>query len=501
MVRKIIPGLLLIPVLLIGCSQSSQETEHEHGPEPVVHTVYSEKTELFVEYKPLVVGSPTAFATHLTVLGETFQPLKKGEVTVSLIVDNKGVRQSTQEPSSPGIYRLQLTPVKEGKGKLIFEIKTPDFSDRIEIEGVTVYSDEDLVPEVQGNGESVNEITYLKEEAWKVEFANVPVVKEDFSEVIRTSGRILPAPGDEVILTSKTPGIVFYSDNGVVPGTEVSAGTRLFTVTGSGLTEGNIDADFMVAKRNYEKAKADYERAKLLVDDQIISQKEFQEIERLYENARVTFNTLAGNYSSGSGGGQSVTSGTKGFIKDVLVSEGQFVAAGTPLAIISQNKRLILQADLSQKHFLKLSSITSANFKMAGMNEVYESENLNGKVIAYGKSISSKSPFIPVTIEIDNIGNLIPGTQVEVFLKTTPVPNSLVIPVSALIEEQGIYSVFVQTGGETFEKRKIQTGASDGTKINVLSGLEEGDRVVSKGAYHIKLTAASGELPAHGHEH
>ena len=89
----------------------------------------------------------------------------------------------------------------------------------------------------------------------------------------------------------------------------------------------------------------------------------------------------------------------------------------------------------------------------------------------------------------------------EVFLKSSAIPNALIIPVSALMEEQGNFYVYVQLGGESFQKREIKIGASDGENVQVLSGIEEGERVVTKGAYQIKLSSASGELPAHGHEH
>ncbi|HRG69584.1 MAG TPA: hypothetical protein PLS73_12110 [Saprospiraceae bacterium] len=75
----------------------------------------------------------------------------------------------------------------------------------------------------------------------------------------------------------------------------------------------------------------------------------------------------------------------------------------------------------------------------------------------------------------------------------------MVIPRTALIEEQGSYFVYVQTSGERFQKREVTIGASDGLVVQLLSGIAEGERVVTKGAYQIKLSTASGTLPAHGH--
>ena len=109
--------------------------------------------------------------------------------------------------------------------------------------------------------------------------------------------------------------------------------------------------------------------------------------------------------------------------------------------------------------------------------------------------------YIPVIFEIDNIGDIIPGSYIEIFLKTNEVKDVLTIPYSSLLEEQGHYYAFVQVSGEGFEKRELELGINDGINIQVISGIKENERVVSKGAYQIKLATMSGEMPSHGHAH
>ena len=81
------------------------------------------------------------------------------------------------------------------------------------------------------------------------------------------------------------------------------------------------------------------------------------------------------------------------------------------------------------------------------------------------------------------------------------IQNALIIPTSALIEEHGKYYAYVQTSGEGFQKRALELGIKDGIYVQVLSGIEEHERVVIKGGYQIKLATMSGKMPAHGHEH
>jgi membrane fusion protein, heavy metal efflux system len=494
--------MAVFSLLIVGCAdQMVNEHVHEHGAgglEPIAYTVYSDKTELFVEFKPLVVDSKSNFASHFTILGDRFLPLAKGKVTVSLIVGDIGIRNSADSVSSPGIFRLALVPKTAGIGKLIFDIQTESYTDQIVIDGIPVYEDEHSAMDDQTETTTADEINYLKEQAWKVEFANELVVKKDFFDIIKTSGQILSAPGDERMVIANASGIVNFTGNKTIVGSEISQNSSLFTISGGNLAENNLDDRYIGAKANLDQSKANYERAKELVVDKIISEAAFLEAENEFENAQTVFNSISKNYSSS---GQTIGSPMSGFVKNILVNEGQFVEVGTPLALISKNKKLILQASVSQKYFSQLPTISSANFKPIGSDEVFDTKMLNGKIISYGKSASAHSAFIPITFEIDNIGNFISGSVAEIFLKSSPIQNALVIPVSALMEEQGVFYVYVQIGGESFLKREIEIGASDGENVQVLSGIEEGERVVTKGAYQIKLSSASGEMPEHGHEH
>lgn len=498
--KKIIFPLAIISAMLFSCSQphTHEHEADEHGLEALAYTLYTDKTELFVEFKPLVVGNECRFAAHFTALGENFKALTEGNITLTVDVSGKQVSVTATEPQVPGIFRLRLTPNMAGMAKLTFDIKTKNFTDQITIDNVKVYADEKIALAEQPEESGGSDITYLKEQAWKVEFANAPIAKTSFSNIIKTNGQILSAPGDEMMVTAKASGIVLFSGNKTIIGSEVNAGTNLFTITGGDLAEGNIDANFKEAKANYEKTKADYDRATELVKDKIVSQKDFQQTKLDFENAQTVFNAIAKNYSAN---GQAVSANMNGFVKNIFVTEGQFVEAGTPLATISKNKKLILQANVSQKYFNNLSAITSANFRTTESETVFSTAQLNGKIISYGKSATANSPFIPVTFEIDNTGNLIPGSVVEVYLKSFPIPDALAIPVSSLIEEQGNFFVYVQTEGESFQKREVKVGASDGLNVQLLSGVAEGERVVTKGAYQIKLSTAAGTLPAHGHEH
>ena len=189
-----------------------------------------------------------------------------------------------------------------------------------------------------------------------------------------------------------------------------------------------------------------------------------------------------------------------GYIKNIAVKDGEYVTAGQTLGTVSQNQRLVLRAEVSEKYYKALNTISSANFKTPYDNQVYALSDLKGRLLSIGKTAGENSFFVPVSFEFDNRGDIVPGAFVEIFLESTPLENVITVPVSALTNEMGIFYVYVQLDEEGYRKQEVKTGASNGKEMQIISGLQPGDRVVTKGAYQVKMASASGAIP-HGHEH
>jgi multidrug efflux pump subunit AcrA (membrane-fusion protein) len=77
--------------------------------------------------------------------------------------------------------------------------------------------------------------------------------------------------------------------------------------------------------------------------------------------------------------------------------------------------------------------------------------------------------------------------------------QNTIIPVNALLEDYGSYSVIVQLSGESFERRAIKIGKRNGENVEILQGLKVGEVVVTTGSYQVKMASMSGSTPAHGH--
>ena len=338
------------------------------------------------------------------------------------------------------------------------------------------------------------EIILKQGEAESIGLTTKKMVPEDFSEVIKCSGQILAAQGDESTLVAPVSGVVSFGKKVLADGTAVQKGSVLFVISGKGLAEGD---PVEKARINYETARKDYQRAEELVKDKIISEKEFNRIYQEYETARMAYQAIGRNMQSGA----AVSATMNGFVKSCLVKEGDYVEVGQPLAVLSQNRKLQLRAEVSERYYKSLPSLISANFKTPYDSKVYDLKELNGRLLTYGKS-SSGSFYIPVTFEFDNKGEVIPGSYVEVYLIASPLKNVLKVPVSSLSEEQGLYFVYLRLDKEGYRKQEVTLGASDGKNVQILSGLKPGDEVVTKGVYQVKLAANSGVIPeGHTHNH
>ena len=344
-------------------------------------------------------------------------------------------------------------------------------------------------------GAHSDEIIFTKAQAARTEFEVREIQPGTFHQVIKTTGQILSAPGDESVIVATNNGVVSYADHDLAVGSPVQEGEPVFYIASKHLGDGDY---YERTRAAYEQAKAEYERAQKLIGDKIISQKEFESIVLAYQEAKIAFDAISGKNSPQ---GVGVNTPLGGYIKSINVKDGEYVTAGQAIATVSQNRRLVLRADVSEKHYAALRNITTANFKTPYDNQVYELKELSGRLLSTGKSATDNTFFIPVTFEFDNRGDIIPGSFVEVYLISTPMENVISLPLTALTNEMGYFYVYRQLDEEGYQKQEVQVGASNGKEIQILNGVHPGDRIVTKGAYQVKMASASAAIPGHTHEH
>ena len=317
-----------------------------------------------------------------------------------------------------------------------------------------------------------------------------------FHGVIHTSGKVLSASCDETTVVATISGRVSYK-NHVSEGLKVAGGTALFSITSAGMQVADGDP-VQRARIDYERAERDYTRARLLIKDKIISEKDLAVAKAEYEAARLTYTSVQKTRSAG---GVVVTAPRGGYVKQCLVAGGDYVEAGQPLAVITQNKHLYLRAEIPEREFKELNKIRCAKFRTSYSDRLYDITDMGGHIQSYGRSAEVNNSYIPVVFEFNNTGDVVQGSYAEIYLITQERENVLTLPLTALTEEQGVHYIYIQVDKEGYRKQEVTLGESDGERVEILSGLKKGDKVVTKGAIQVKLASAANAIPAHNHNH
>ena len=133
--------LLMCASLGAGCNRPSQPAKSEPPALSVTH--WTEQTELFMEYPPLVAGRSARFAVHLTRLSD-FSALNAGTPGIELVPSGGGatVVLKGSAPSRPGAFRVEGVLPAAGQYRWTLTIDAPGIVDRHDLGAVTVFADE-----------------------------------------------------------------------------------------------------------------------------------------------------------------------------------------------------------------------------------------------------------------------------------------------------------------------------------------------------------------------
>ena len=534
LIRSVALSLLLVVVVACDVPHSHDEkgedvhqggAEHEHGslvehghePGAVAVTHFTRETELFVEYPTLVVGEESPFAAHLTWLDD-FRPVGSGRVTVTLTGGGSPDEQfRVESPSIPGIFRPVARPAHAGKRNLALSLETDSTSVVHELGTVTVFPDIDKAAAAQPHeDEDTGEIPFLKEQQWKVDFATAKVEKRSLRPSVHATGIIMARSDGEALVSSPAAGYVVPGRAFPRLGAHVSAGDPLAIIAPRVAGEvdvASLELELERARSSLELAQRERRRIAELVDQQAAPQRRLNEAENAERVARAEveaatnrlnqFQRNIGTTAESDKGSFTVRAPISGVLADIRVAAGSYVDQGRAMFHIVDPERLWLEANVAEVDLGRLGEVTGAWFQVDGFDRSFEvSSATGGKLVAQGSVVDPISRTAPVVFEFPNEDRrLRVGMFAHAHIWTGPATAAIAAPVSALIDEAGQDVIYVMTGGESFERRIVRLGIRDGDYVQVDSGIEDGDRLVTRGAYLVRLAAASPAEAGHGHAH
>ncbi len=487
-------------------AKPAAEAEHGHGSGGEKITHFTERSELFVEFPRLVVGEKSAFAAHLTRLAD-FRAVAAGKVTVVLSGGGQPEESfSVDTPTQPGIFRPVATPKHAGERDLRIDVVTPEFNATHALGPVKVHVDRKSADAVAA-GHDEEGIGFTKEQQWKVDFTTTEVARRALRPSVAATGMLRARPDGEALLTAPAAGQVQPAGRFPQLGQAVKKGELLAYLTprlGGDTDFASLQAGASKTKVELDLAERELARMESLFKDEAVPAKRVEAARAAAASARAEQQAASqrlGQY--GGGGGIPLRAPVSGLIADVRVSPGAFAAEGTLLFHIADRRALWLELRVPESEAAKLTTPSGASFRVDGIEQAFDIvAGRNGKLIAVGGAVDAQTRSVPVILEFSQPDERLRlGMAVRAQLFAGAPREAVAIPASAVLDENGIATVFVMIGGESFERRQVRLGVRDGDWVEVVEGLEPGRRVVSRGAWLVKLAAANTGQIGHGHAH
>ena len=510
--KKLILLLSAFCLLLSACGK------HEHGEataperEALSFTHFTDRTELFVEFDALAKGAESPFAAHVTRLSD-FKPLASG--TVTAILSEGGApeeRFTANAPSVPGIFRPVAKPQHAGPRRLVFEIAFDGAVSRHDLGVMTVFdSEQAAIAAAPKTEEESGGIVYLKEQQWKTEFATAPVAEGEVRGSVPANGVLRPRPDGEARVGAPAGGR--FLARGTYPqiGMTVARNQVLGVIAPRVPTDvdpSSLNLDVQRAQIALQQAQAERTRLEALFAQEAIPERRVTDARRAEQTARADLQAAQSRLAQYRGtqsatGGESggrfeVRSPVAGTIVAVTVAPGEFVEDGRELFHVVDLSRLWLELQIPEGQIGQVQTSNSVWFQPEGFPTAFEAS----RIVASGGVVNEKTRTLPLIFEVPNRnGQLKAGMFVRAQVFTATTQRGIVIPLSSVVDEDGQPVAYVELEGELFERRPLKVGTRQGDVVQILEGLKPGDRVVTRGAYNIRLQAASGAVPAHGHAH
>ncbi len=485
----------LLVLAFAGCQASEENPNSDNALEPEggVVTIWTDSSELFFEHPPLVADQPgEPWAVHLTALS-SFQPVNAGVLTLRFIgPDGAEHVHTTESPSRSGVYGPAPSFAAPGAYDLTVEVDGPDLNDVIHVGPVIVHQTWNDVPLLEP--EPPVGITFLKEQQWPIPFATVEVTTGEVATSIRAAGTIVPVANRVANVTALVDGILLADRNrsAAVPGQWVDAEQTLAV-----LSPVAGDNAFSTQRARAQRLEREVARLERLYAVEAVSARRLEEARHDLEVAEATLGAMGADGNDGYD--LPLKAPIDGVVNTRHFALGERVEAGHLLMTLVDTRRVWVRLFVPASDVANATTITGATFAVEGGATVFRAN----RVVSIGQVLDMERRALPVVLEVENtdralrVGMMATG-RVLIGRPT----RGLIVPTAAIRNEDGMLVTYVQIGGETFERRALTIGPSDGEWTLVMSGVRRGERVVTIGAYQVRLSSLSTtEISDHGHPH
>jgi multidrug efflux pump subunit AcrA (membrane-fusion protein) len=534
-----------------GTSGSHDEDE-QHGVE---WTVWQDGVELFVAHPHAIAGEPFDVVLHATE-EQTGKPLSSGSVALTIAGNGKVFEGGPVEAGDSGVWAVAVELSTAGKYDMRLAIDSPQVpAGRLAFEGasLTVHESEKTLESIAiaDDAADASEVHFLKEQQWRIGLRTAVVRPRSIAEQLVVPGKVVAPHGSETMVFSPVPGRVTPPPDGPLPqiGEAVEAGQTLAVIEPSiagaqsvqllvnqaqlrtldaelAARQLDIESKLATARADLEFANQELQRLNGLSATGAVAgrkqaeadyrqkqaQAAFEGYERsskTYEDARRRLTRFLGDFGAGRDGESeqdslkvALRSPLAGHVVASGATAGEFVADDHLLFRVVDMQRLFIDADVSEYDLAKVEGSNGAKFRLSAYPDrvlpIYGPGD--GRLVFVGAVVDPHSRTVTVRYEVPNKEGLLRlGMFADVMVETGRRDAAIVVPQEAVVDDSGEPIVYVQTGGESFERRGVQRGLRDGDNVEIRQGVSAGERVVIDGAYAIRLSTLAGGVPEHHH--
>lgn len=339
---------------------------------------------------------------------------------------------------------------------------------------------------------------FPKEAQFLVGLRTVPVSRRPIQPHVGVPGKVIPRPGRYAQVYAPVVGRLLARPGGLpLVGQRVRRGEVLATVsqnlgasTAAEFADRRIQSETRVSetRASLEQARRDLERQRTLGG--VVARKEIQRAElavSLAEQEHARALRQQGLYAGGATAGRlavsPLISPIDGVILDIRVADGEQVDPGRPLLAVLDSAMVWIEASVFASELGSVEATHGARIRV----DTYPDQSFPAELVTLGQTVDETTRTVKFLFEAKNpAGKLRPGQFVEVDIATGASEPTLAIPDAAVLVEEGQEIVYLHVDPEGFVARPVRLGTRDGLQRAVLSGLEEGDRVVIAGTYQLR---------------
>ncbi|WP_417600834.1 efflux RND transporter periplasmic adaptor subunit [Owenweeksia hongkongensis] len=283
-----------------------------------------------------------------------------------------------------------------------------------------------------------------------VQLTGTVTSKENIMISAEAGGRIVSVPAEE--------------------GQKVSKGQILVRIENEAV--GNQLAE---AKTAFELAETTYKKRKNLWDQNIGSEIEYLQAKSNFESTRSRYAQIQTQYNN-----TMIKAPINGSVDVIQVNEGEFVSVGTPIVRVVDLAKVEIEAELSEQYMTNVHKGDSVKVKIPALGV-----ELTAPVTFVSQVINPDNRSFKVKVNLDNKdGRIKPNVLANLMINDYTNDTAIVVPSKVITKDLKGDFVYVASneGGELKAiKKYIKKGRSSGPETEILSGLKEGDKIITDG--------------------